>query len=119
MPSKIKTNSASPERQQFLNLRNFPARLDASEAAWLLGFQAHDIPILVEKSFLKPLGSPTRNAQKYFSNADVLELYSDTRRLDRATRAVMDHWRSKNCRKRRNSDQCARSGATGEAMSSL
>ena len=103
-------------RHEFLNLRNLPARLDAEEAAWILGFQAHDIPIIVEKCFLKPLGSPARNAQKYFAYVDVFELRNDRRRLDRATKAVMDHWRSKNSKIKGNAEQSANSTAMGETL---
>jgi len=37
----------NPDRKEFLNLRTVPARLLAEEAAWTLGFAAHDIPVLV------------------------------------------------------------------------
>lgn len=37
----------NPEQKQFLSLERRPARLTTEQAAWLLGFNAHDIPILV------------------------------------------------------------------------
>lgn len=38
-------------------------RLTAEEAAWLLGFSPHEIPILVEKGLLKPLDSSANDWQ--------------------------------------------------------
>jgi hypothetical protein len=46
------------QQLQFLNLRNFPARLSAEEAAWYPGFSPHQIPVLVSAGLLKPLGQP-------------------------------------------------------------
>ncbi len=39
--------------ESFLNLTNTPGRLTAEQAAWFLGFSAHEIPILVAKGLLK------------------------------------------------------------------
>jgi hypothetical protein len=51
------------ERKDFLSvIRVTPARLDARETAWYLGFAAHDIPVLVSAGLLKPLGHPPANA---------------------------------------------------------
>jgi len=44
----------NPQKLQFLNLRNLPARLTAEETSWLLGFNPHDIPILIATGLLLP-----------------------------------------------------------------
>ena len=41
-----------------------PARIDAMQAARLLGFAEHDIPILVSAKLLTPLGTPAKSAVK-------------------------------------------------------
>jgi hypothetical protein len=41
-----------------------PARLDAKLTALVLGFQEHDIPVLIAAKMLKPLGKPVPNATK-------------------------------------------------------
>jgi hypothetical protein len=83
-------------REDILNLAHWPARLTSEEAGWALGFASHDIPILVKAKLLKPLGSPTPNAPKYFSAVDVEGLAKDTAWLSKATKKVSEHWKSKN-----------------------
>jgi len=41
---------------EFLSWKVVPARLDANQAAWFLGFEPHEIPRLVTAGLLKPLG---------------------------------------------------------------
>jgi hypothetical protein len=50
-----------------LNCRRLPGRLNTTEAAVLLGFQEHDIPVLIAGKLLTPLGRPAPNAPKYFA----------------------------------------------------
>ena len=89
----------NPQREQFLNLKATPARLTAEEAAWYLGFGAHEMPILVAKGLLQPLGHPPANGLKYFSTAALTELHQDVNWLTRASDAIVEHWRYKNARK--------------------
>jgi hypothetical protein len=56
----------NPDIERFLNLRHLPDRLTATEAAAKLGVSHHEIPILVAKGLLKPLGHPASNGSKYF-----------------------------------------------------
>jgi len=66
------------ERKEFLSvLRLPPARVVAEEAAWLLGFAPHDIPLLVNAGLLKPLGQPPASGTKYFATAMLLKLRDD------------------------------------------
>jgi hypothetical protein len=46
------------DKEHFLNLKNHSARVTAEEAGWILGFSAHEIPILMAEGLLKPLGHP-------------------------------------------------------------
>ncbi len=48
----------NPEQQQLLTLSMLPARLSAEQAAQLLGFQAHELTILIAAGLLRPLGRP-------------------------------------------------------------
>lgn len=87
--------------QQFLSLVGQPpARLTVEQAAWVLGCQPHDVPILVAGRLLKPLGNPPPNGIKFFATADVLELTKDRAWLVKVTNAVNQHWHQKNARKK-------------------
>jgi hypothetical protein len=86
----------SSQQLQFLNLRNTPARLTSEEAAWFLGFAPHAIPILVAAGLLKPLGQPVPNATKYFATTTLCELKQDANWLFRASKEIMQYWRTKN-----------------------
>jgi hypothetical protein len=86
----------SPEHKAFLALTLTPARLDAEQAAWYLGFQPHDIPVLIAADLLRPLGRPQHNAVKYFAAVELEALRSDHKWLGKATDAVQSRWRRKN-----------------------
>jgi len=90
----------NPERKEFLSLRTLPARMLAEEAAWFLGFTAHDIPILVSVGLLKPLGHPPASGVKFFAAAKLQELRNDVTWLARASDAICKHWHAKNARQR-------------------
>ena len=85
---------------EFLNLKTIPARLNAEQAAWLIGCQAHNIPALVLAKQLKPLGNAPTNAVKYFCAADVLELCKDRNWLARVTTVIQNDWARRNARYR-------------------
>ncbi|MCI0535533.1 MAG: hypothetical protein L0Z50_09905 [Verrucomicrobiales bacterium] len=88
----------NPEKQQFLNLKQIPARLTAQEVAWLLGFQPHDIPILLRLKLLKTRASPRANGIPCSPSLAIERLRSDPRWLARASDAIYEHWRKKNGR---------------------
>jgi len=71
-----------------LHMRRLPGRLTTEQTAHVLGFQPHDIPVLVRKKLLVPLGPDGRNTTRYFASGYVEELAADRKWLDRATRAV-------------------------------
>ena len=91
----------NPEAQQFLNLATKPARLNVEQTAWLLGFMGHDIPVLVARNLLKPIGAPPPNGVKYFATTEMEQLRADSKWLARATSCLHRHWQDKNQRKRR------------------
>jgi len=85
------------DQHQFLSLFGQPpARLTAEQAAWVLGCQAHDVPILVSSRLLKPLGNPAPNGIKFFATADILELVKDRSWLGKLTNTINQHWQKKN-----------------------
>jgi hypothetical protein len=89
---------ASQPRLHLLNCFRLPARLSAEEAAYMLGFQEHDIPVLVKAKLLKPLGSPAQAAPKWFAAAEIEVLSRDPKFLAKATDAVSARWRNRNTR---------------------
>ena len=93
------------EKERFLNLKSLPARLTAENAAWLLGFAAHEVPILVAKGLLRPPGHPAHNGQKYFLAATLEELRRDEKWFSKASDAIVEYWRYKNGRKGQSSPE--------------
>ena len=83
-----------------LNCRRLPGRLNTTETAVLLGFQEHDIPVLVAAKLLTPLGKPVPNASKYFASTEIVNAIQDRAWLSQATRTVSRHWSEKNSRKK-------------------
>lgn len=82
-----------------------PARLEASEAAELLGFHEDDMPTLVREKLIVPLGQPVNNATKYFALADIEELGRSREGLSKATKAIYGRNRGKS------RDECAQTSA--------
>lgn len=95
MPSII-THQGNGKAGDCLNVFRLPARLDVQQTAALLGFQPHDIPVLVAAKQLQPLGKPVPNAQKFFAACIVEELRSNPDWLDKATRTIAQNWQAKN-----------------------
>lgn len=82
--------------QELYHCRRLPGRLDARQAASLLGFRMEpDIQVLMRAKLLKPLGTPAQNGIKHFSSAQVLQLAADPEWLHKATAAVQKCWRAK------------------------
>ncbi|MDD5261327.1 MAG: hypothetical protein PHD76_05700 [Methylacidiphilales bacterium] len=70
--------------------------MEMEQVADLLGFQKHDIPVLVKSKLITPLGSPAPNAPKWFSSAIVLQLSQDEKWLSKATKVITLNWKKKN-----------------------
>lgn len=90
----------SPDEKDFLMVRERIARYALNQTALALGFQVHDIPVLVAARLLVPLGRPAPNAPKYFARCEIEILANDRKWLDKATDAIYRHWRGKNQKKR-------------------
>jgi len=96
------------EQHQFLRLvGQAPARLTGEQAAWVLGCQPHDVPVLVAARLLRPLGNPVPSAVKYFSRLEILDLARDRSWLARVTNAVNQHWQTKNAQRKNRSVNCS------------
>lgn len=91
-------------KKDFLSLVTPPARIGIQETAWLLGFNEHDIPVLVSAGLLKPLGRPASTGSKFFAAVELQTLRGDTRWLGKASDVIVNYWRSKNS-ERRNKEQ--------------
>ena len=87
------------ELKAILNLNRLPARLNTALTAACLGFKPHDIPVLAARGFLKPLGKPMSNSDKYYARSRILGRADDEEWLSRATAALSQHWQDKNARK--------------------
>ena len=92
------------ERERFLNLRHFPARMTIEEVAAFFRMSPHDIPILVANGLLKPLGDPVQSSVKYFATAVLEELAQNVDWLHQATAALQSHWVMKNARRSGNAE---------------
>jgi len=73
--------NAIEQQNEFLSWKILPARLDATQTAWFLGFELHEIPILIAASLLKPLGHPARNDTKFFATQTLEQLRRDEKWL--------------------------------------
>lgn len=92
--------NASEQKTEFLSWKVAPARLNAIQAAWYLGFDPHEIPILVAAALLKPLGHPPRNGTKFFATETLEQLRRDEKWLAHASDAICAYWRQRNARQR-------------------
>jgi hypothetical protein len=92
--------NTTEQQTEFLSWKVSPARLSALQAAWFLGFEAHEVPILIAAGLLKPLGHPARNSTKFFATEALAQLRHDEKWLARATDAIGEYWRQRNARKR-------------------
>ena len=110
------------QQEQFLNLKTHPARVKAEEAAWLLGFSSHEIPLLVSKGLLKPLGNPPVTGTKFFATTTLEELRRDAKWLAKASDCIVAYWRMLNRNRkaaRPNGVSAAPSGNSSRFKSSL
>lgn len=96
MINNLQTQNSTP---QYASGFGFPARLNAAQTATALGFQEHDIPVLIAGKLLKPLGKPAPNAPKYFASVEILGHFQDSDWLRKSTQTVYEHWKTKNAQK--------------------
>jgi hypothetical protein len=84
----MKMNFVNERSTSLLLVQRLPARLNNEQSAEMLGFQSHDMPVLVRAGLLKPLGGGPRNCVKFFAAFEIEKLCIDRRWLDRATRVI-------------------------------
>jgi hypothetical protein len=95
----------NPDNTSILNLRRLPGRLTYEQAGALLGFEPHEIPILVKERLLVPLAKPAENALKYLCAIEVEKRRVDPAWIGKATKAIYAHWQRKNRTTRSAPDQ--------------
>jgi len=71
-------------------------RLPSEDAAKIIGFKKHDIPILIKAKLLRPLGNAPRHAVKYFAASELLKLAIDVDWLNKSTKVVCSYWSKQN-----------------------
>jgi hypothetical protein len=91
--------NVTAQQTEFLSWKLVPARLDATQAAWFLGFEPQEIPMLVAAGLLKPLGHPARNSTKFFATETLEQFRRDEKWLARASDAIANYWRERNARR--------------------
>lgn len=85
-----------PASLSYLAERNLPVgRLDSRETAKVIGYELHDIPILIAAGLLKPLGNPAPNAHKWFSAIEMVQIGLNPTFLDKANKKISAHWIAK------------------------
>jgi len=93
--------NVTAQQTEFLGWKIVPARLDATQAAWFLGFEPQEIPMLVAAGLLKPLGHPARNSTKFFATETLEQFRRDEKWLARASDAIATYWRERNARRQK------------------
>ena len=91
--------NVTSQHSEFLGWKIVPARLDATQTAWFLGFEPQEIPMLVAAGLLKPLGHPARNSTKFFATESLEQFRRDEKWLARASDAIASYWRERNARR--------------------
>ena len=105
----------SSQLENLLTEMILPARCSAERAARYLGFSAHEIPILVQKRLLTPLGHPAKNNVWYFAAVKLQELRQDTKWLAKATDATSEAWRIKNAKSAAVKDRADQQGSNAQS----
>jgi len=100
LTNERQTMTTTAEQAEFLNWKLTPARLNATQAAWFLGFESHEITILIGAGLLKPLGHPARSSGKLFATEVLQQLWHDEKWLGKATDAIINYWKQRNARKK-------------------
>jgi hypothetical protein len=96
--------------RDFLNVRRLQGRLNVRQTAALLNCGEHDIPVLVNRGLLTPLGHPPPSAQKYFSPVEVLQMAGDSEKMGQICDVLYRHWQTKNAAKSNGKHQRGSSG---------
>lgn len=84
---------------EILTYLRMPARLTAEQSAIRLGMENHDIPVLIGKGMLKPLGNPRQNAPKKFATVEIEKKAGDSAWLSKATKVLSEEWARKKAKR--------------------
>jgi hypothetical protein len=81
-----------------LELRHWPARLNVQQTADALGFEVHEIGILLKAGLLKKalLGRPALNGHRFFSANVISALGRSDAFLSKSTLEIQKHWVARN-----------------------
>jgi hypothetical protein len=101
------------ELLNLLSVQRLPGRLNSEQVAQLIGFSPDDIPILIKAKLMKALGNPAQNAVKYFATVEIEKFTRDEAWLSRATKAIYNHWSSRNRRRKTKIGEAMQSSLSG------
>ncbi len=82
--------------ENLLRLQRLPMVVDAQGASQLLGVPIHEISTLTSAGILPALGKPAKNAVKYYSTAQLLNLAADEKWLSRAVGCIYRRHQERN-----------------------
>ena len=92
----------SDDEYRFLMIvKQPPFRLTSEQVAWLLNCRPQNIPYLVAKGHLHPLGDPPESGVKYFLLTSVIELGRSPKAMAKITNAIHKQWSDKNNSRRK------------------
>lgn len=87
----------NPEHREFLNLRRLPATISVEQAVILLGIAEANIPVLVSKGFLRPIGGPLAvNAQRRFCSKEIEQVACNSDEVNRMQQILTKYYRGRN-----------------------
>ena len=103
MSTHLHTFESPPKQSdkfEFLNLRLLPGKVDYRQAGYILDFEPVAIQKLVALGHLKPLGNNAGTEHKYFPTQTILQCSRDAKWMDKAVKALQNHWSEKNSRRK-------------------
>jgi hypothetical protein len=102
--STIFDSEQSPPKESdkfaFLNLRLKPGKVDYRRAGYILECEPVAIRALVSLGLLKPLGNNSGTEHKYFLTKTIVQYANDEKWMERAAKAIQNHWSGKNSRRK-------------------
>ena len=82
-------------------------RIDACQAARILGFPDSDLPVLIRAKLLRPLANPGPTSPRFFAATEIRQLAASRDWLDKAQRAVSQHNQRRNSRRAHGSSRAS------------
>ncbi|MBL64334.1 MAG: hypothetical protein CMI30_13120 [Opitutae bacterium] len=97
---KVALETLIAEMSNYPLFSKLPARIHSKDTSELLGFNEHEISVLVSNKLLQPLGKPSPNSPKMFAKIDIFRLHFDSEWLSNAQKVISNNWKAKNSRKK-------------------